>query len=312
MLRVGNSPGRDALSRPHVVIVDDDSRFRETIAKVLERKGFVVTAVETGIQVLELLQTASPQVILLDIRMPDLDGHEALPRLLALKPLCKVIILTGHGDLASARTARAAGAFDYLCKPCDADILVDRIIDAVNAPRFEGIRERKVTEIMIPIEDYTCIQASSTVGEGIKRLKIASENFISSGLIMDSGHRALLVFDGEELVGVLAMRNLIQAVRPDYISAGHDGTTQCTQFSPLFWSGLFAIRVHALESRCVREIMNPRPPVVDCEASLTEVAHLLCEENRRRVAVQCEGKIIGVVREQELFREISRLILDRK
>jgi CheY-like chemotaxis protein len=300
------------LSRPHIVIADDEPRFRETIAKILERKGFVVTAVETGIQVLELLQTVSPQVILLDVRMPDLGGDEALPRILAMKPRCRVIILTGHGDLASARKAQATGAFDYLCKPCDTDILVERIIDAVNAPRFEGVRERTVTEIMIPIEDYTCIQASSTVGEGIKQLRIASENFISSGLIMDSGHRAVLVFEGDELVGVLAMRNLIQAVRPDFLSSGHDGAARCTQFSPLFWSGLFTIRVHTLESRCVREIMNPRPPVVGCDVSLTEVAHLLCEENRRRVAVQRDGRIIGVVREQELFREISRLILDQK
>jgi predicted transcriptional regulator len=61
----------------------------------------------------------------------------------------------------------------------------------------------------------------------------------------------------------------------------------------------------------VRDIMNPRPPVVDCEASLMLVADLLCAENRRRVAVAQEGRIVGVVREQELFHEISRLVLQR-
>jgi DNA-binding response OmpR family regulator len=281
------------------------------VAEVLEGQGFEVIMVETGEQVLESARIEAPQVILLHTDLPGLGGDEVLSRILAAWPRCKVIVLASHGDLASARKARAEGAFDYLCAPCDTDVLVARVVDAVNAPRFEGMRERKVTEIMIPIEDYTCIQAASTVGEGIRQLKIASESFISSGLIMDSGHRAVLVFDGEELVGVLAMRNLIQAVGPGFL-AGHDETAPCTRFSPLFWSGLFTIRVHALESRCVREIMNPRPPVVDCEASLAQVAHLLCEENRRRVAVQRDGKIIGVVREQELFREISRLILERR
>lgn len=300
------------MNRPLVAIADGKSVSGGAIAAILERQGFEVRILETGSQVLELLQAGTPQVVLLAADLPELNGETALPRILAMQPRCKIIVLAGHGDLASARKAQAAGAFDYLCTPCAPEVLVARVVDAVNAPRFEGARERKVTEVMIPIEDYTCIQASSTVGDGIKQLKIASENFISSGLIMDSGHRAVLVFDGEELVGVLAMRNLIQAVRPDYLSAGQDGAAQCTKFSPLFWSGLFTIRVHALESRCVREIMNPRPPVVDCEASLAEVAHLLCEENRRRVAVQRGGRVIGVVREQELFREISRLILDRK
>lgn len=67
----------------------------------------------------------------------------------------------------------------------------------------------------------------------------------------------------------------------------------------------------ALLNPSVREIMNPRPPVVGCDANLMQVAQLLCEENRRRVAVEREGRIVGVVREQELFHEISRLILSR-
>jgi predicted transcriptional regulator len=60
----------------------------------------------------------------------------------------------------------------------------------------------------------------------------------------------------------------------------------------------------------VRDIMNPRAPVVSCEANLMQVAHLLCEKNRRRVAVEKDGRIIGVVREQELFHELSRQMLD--
>ncbi len=299
------------MSRPHIAIADDESLFRETIAKILEHKGFVVTLVESGDQALELLETVNPDVILLDVRMPGLNGDEALPRILAMKPRTAVILLTGHGEQASARGAFEIGAFDYLCKPCDVDILVARINDAVNASVNGREREKKASEIMIPIEDYACVQASSTVRRGIEAIKIASENFISSGLIMQSGHRAVLVFEGEELVGVLTMRNLIQAVRPDYLVTAEGSLPQEMRFSPVFWSGLFNMRVSVLESKCVREIMNPRPPVVDGDANLMQVAKLLCEENRRRVAVEREGRIVGVVREQELFHEISRLILRR-
>jgi CBS domain. len=104
------------------------------------------------------------------------------------------------------------------------------------------------------------------------------------------------------------MRNLIQAIRPEYLVTTEGTLPHGMLYSSMFWSGLFNMRVSALESKCVREIMNPRPPVVGCDANLMQVAQLLCEENRRRVAVEHEGRIVGVVREQELFHEISRLI----
>lgn len=299
------------MSRPHVVIADDEARFREIMGRMLEHNGFVVTPVTCGEELLELLQTIEADVILLDVRMPGLDGHETLERILAMKPRSRVIMLTGYGDLSGAQRACAAGAFDYLCKPCDMDVLVRRILDAVEAPRGGQARERKVTEIMIPIERYTCIQASCTVRQGIEELKRSSEGFISSGLVMESGHRAVLVFDGEELVGVLTMRNLIQAVTPGHLLSEDGALLQCTRFSPLFWTDFFSTRVRELESKKVRDIMNPRSPVVNCEANLMQVAVLLCEENRRRVAVERDSRIVGVVREQELFQEISRLILHR-
>jgi len=299
------------VSRPHVVVADDEARFRATIGKILELKGFCVTPAENGAQVLELLQTMTPDVVLLDIRMPDLGGDEVLPRILALKPGIRVIVLTGYGEEEGARKALQAGAFDFLCKPCDPDVLAARIRDAVNAPRSGLPRERKVTEVMIPIERYTCVQASCTVREGIEELRKSSENFVSSGLVMESGHRAVLVFDGDELVGVLTMRNLIQAMTPAHLLSEDGALLPCTKFSPMFWTGFFSSRARELESMKVRDIMNPRSPVVNCEANLMHVAFLLCEENRRRVAVERDGRIIGVVREQELFQEISRLILHR-
>lgn len=301
----------EEVSRPHVVVADDEARFRATIGKILELKGFFVTPAENGDQVLELLQTMSPDVILLDIRMPGLSGDEALPRITAMKPGIRVIVLTGQGEEEGARKALRAGAFDYLCKPCDLDVLVGRIHDAVNAPRSGQSRERTVTEIMIPIERYTCVQASCTVREGIEALGRSFENFVSSGLVMESGHRAVLVFDGDELVGVLTMRNLIQAMTPAHLLSEDGSLLSCTKFSPMFWTGFFSSRARELESMRVRDIMNPRSPVVSCEANLMHVAFLLCEENRRRVAVERDGRIIGVVREQELFQEISRLILHR-
>ncbi len=297
------------MEKPLVVVAEEDARFRSTLIAALEGRGFEVKAMDVGAAVEDMPADASPRVFLLSLPGPAEGASEAVRRVLAAWPSCKVVILAGQGSESTARKARESGAFDYLCAPCDAQTVASRVAQAVVGPRSAGGRERTVTEIMIPIDDYTCVQASCTVREGIEKLRIASENFISSGLVMDSGHRAVLVFEGEDLAGVLTMRNLIQAVRPEFLASRSVAASRCLRYSQMFWSGLFNAGVHALEDRCVREIMNPKPPVVDCEANLMQVAHLLCEENRRRVVVQREGRIIGVVREQELFREISRLML---
>lgn len=297
------------MGRGQVVIVDDEIRFREAMASILEQKGFAVSLMDSGERAFDFLKNANPDVVLLDAPPSAPEGDDILPRLLAIKPRTRVIVLTAHGDESSARKAHSAGAFDYLCKPCDVDVLVSRIHDAVRLGASNFGRERTVGELMIPIDEYTCVQASSTVREGIQRLKIASENFISTGLIMECGHRAVLVFEGEELVGVLNMRNLIEALRPEYTTVAHGVKNHGVKYSPMFWRGVFNVRARDLESKCVRDIMNPKPPMVSWQANLMQVANLLCAENRRRVTVERDGRIVGVVREQELFHEISRLVL---
>lgn len=300
------------MDRPIVVIVGQDALFSAALGSVLEREGFVVRPVGSTDSLHTLLDTLDFSVALLDVTMPGLNVEEALSRIPAMKPGGRVIILTGHGEERGARRALAAGAFDYLCKPCDVDVLAARVRDAVRVLPEIRERERTVLELMIPIDEYTCVQASSTVKEGIERLRIAAENFISTGLIMESGHRAVLVFDQEELVGVLAMRNLIQALRPDYVELARRSGNSGPRYSALFWEGLFNVRALELQTKCVRDIMNPKPPVVDSDANLMQVADLLCQENRRRVAVRRDGRIVGVLREQELFHEISRLVLQRR
>ena len=299
------------VDRPIVVVAGQDSHFADALGSVLERNGFFVRTVESAEFFYALLDTLDFCVALLDVTMPGLGGEETLPRILAMKPGMRVIVLTGHGEERGARQALAAGAFDYLCQPCDVDVLVARIRDAVNPLPPARERERTIAELMIPIDEYTCVQASSTVREGIERLKVAAEIFISTGLIMECGHRAVLVFDGEELVGVLTMRNLIQALRPAYVDLASRSQNNAARYSGMFWEGLFQARVRDLEAMCVRDIMNPRPPVVDSDANLMQVADLLYHENRRRVVVRRDGRIVGVVREQELFHEISRLVLQR-
>lgn len=287
-----------------VVIADSDSFFRDSLAKLLMERDCLVHCAETNAQAMDLLNSVGPEFLFLGTGT---DAQTFLALIKSERMPCKVIILADQGDVGAAYEAWELGAFDYLCKPLNEEALLCRLREATFRP--VAAKEKQAFEVMIPIQNYTCVQASCTVRDGIEQLKHASENFVSLGLTMEVGHRAVLVFDGEELVGVLTMKNLIEAMRPQYVATPNGAPPRSMRYSPMFWSGVFSNKISELQSKCVAEIMNPRPPVVHYKANLMQVVQLLCEANRRRVAVEQDGKIIGVIREQELFTQISRQIL---
>jgi len=163
---------------------------------------------------------------------------------------------------------------------------------------------------MIHIDDYSTVTVTNTVKEAIEKLKSSFEGFISSSRVMETGHRSLLVFDQKnELVGILSILDLIDAARPAYLSAPKPSLADSMQFSPMFWSGLFTTQVKALALKKVGDVMSESPPSVDEDTNLMEIADLMYREQLRRVVVRSKGNVIGIVREQELFFEMARIIL---
>ncbi|MCD6293678.1 MAG: response regulator [Deltaproteobacteria bacterium] len=293
-----------------VLMVDDEAQFRATTSKILTRRGFLTTVAESGEEAIEVLKKSPQDVVILDIRTPGMDGHETLSRIKKIAPDARVIMLTGHGGGESARESLEHGAFDYLNKPCDIDLLSSKINDAYDAAR-NGVREeKKARDIMIPIEDYTTIDPDNTIKEGIERLKRSFESAASTSRIMETGHRSILVFDqAGELVGILSILDLIKAVRPAYLSAPKPSTADSMQYSPMFWSGLFTTQAKGLVGRKIKDVMSDAPLKIDQDTNLMEIANLMFIEKRRRMAVIRAGKVVGVVREQEIFFEMARIIL---
>jgi DNA-binding NtrC family response regulator len=106
-----------------VLIVDDEERFRETLAKLLSRHGFSVRDAGSGHEALERLKEAACDVIVLDVKMPGMTGKDALPLLRAACPEAEVLVLTGHASVDIASAMIAGGAADYLLKPCPTEEL---------------------------------------------------------------------------------------------------------------------------------------------------------------------------------------------
>jgi DNA-binding response OmpR family regulator len=120
-----------------VLIVDDELDFLETIVKRLRARNIEVSGVESGYLALEALDSSSPDVIILDVKMPGLDGIETLREIKKKKPLTEVIMLTGHASVESGIQGMQLGAFDYLMKPIALDELLEKVRQAY---------ERKLTQ----------------------------------------------------------------------------------------------------------------------------------------------------------------------
>ena len=126
------------------LFVDDEKAFIETLAKRLRTRGYQVDCAFSGAEALNRLETGEPvDVVVLDIKMPELDGMSVLEKIKNDHPLVEVIMLTGHATVGSAIEALKIGAFDYLAKPCDLD---DLIIKAQLAISRKREREERILE----------------------------------------------------------------------------------------------------------------------------------------------------------------------
>jgi DNA-binding NtrC family response regulator len=114
-------------SKPKVLLVDDEERFRKTTAKLLKVNGLEVLTAASGKEAIHQVQTQSCDVIILDVRMPEMSGTEALKEIKKIKPGVEVIMLTGHASVDTAFEIMKLGGFDYLFKPCSIEDLMDKI-----------------------------------------------------------------------------------------------------------------------------------------------------------------------------------------
>ncbi|MFI5374686.1 MAG: sigma-54-dependent transcriptional regulator [Candidatus Rokuibacteriota bacterium] len=121
-----------------ILVVDDEAEIRSLLAAVLQSKGYEVVTAEDGAAALQAVPRERPAVILMDLSMPRMNGMDALPELKRLDPELPVIICTAHADLATAVRAMKLGAYDYLTKPFDVELLILTLERAVERHRLHS------------------------------------------------------------------------------------------------------------------------------------------------------------------------------
>jgi CheY-like chemotaxis protein len=120
---VADALGSAVSSHGRILIVDDEPAILEMVAEYLSIQGFVVVTANSGLEALARLETEQPDAVLLDVRMPEIDGIETLRRIMARDQSVRVLMVSANDDLLLAKEAITLGAVDYLLKPIDFDYL---------------------------------------------------------------------------------------------------------------------------------------------------------------------------------------------
>ena len=142
-----------------ILLVDDDSAFRHVMSGELRRLGYEVATAGSGEEAVARMERQEPEIVLLDLRLPGMDGLATLKAIRTRNPSIEVIMLTGHGSIDTAIESIREGAFDYVTKPCPLDEIQIRVQRAFEQ---RALRQRAnlLERALMPPD-----QAASFVGE---------------------------------------------------------------------------------------------------------------------------------------------------
>ncbi|MDT9599000.1 response regulator transcription factor [Sphingosinicella sp. GR2756] len=204
-----------------VHLVDDDEGIRRSASFLLRTSGFIVVTYASGVDLLKDPKAIEPGCILLDVRMPEMDGLEVQQALAEKGVLLPVIIMTGHGDIDLAVRAMKAGAVDFIEKPFDKATLVGALTEGFARLADAGRREANAAEALAKLQPLTARERDVLEGlvRGHPNKTIAYDLGISPRTV--EIHRA-------NLMNKLGVPSLSEALRIAF-AAGLDGDAALQQ-----------------------------------------------------------------------------------
>ena len=189
-------------ARGRLLVVDDEDYVRRSLTELITSRGYEVEAATSGAQALEILAHTTVDVVLSDLSMPGMDGQELTVRIRELYPQLPVIILTGHGTIASAVACVRAGATDYLLKPADPGTLELALGRAMEAAALR----REV--------DYLRHQSSSAEGDRQPVGESALWRSTMREVRAAAGSEATILLTGESGTGKEVVARLVHSISP--------------------------------------------------------------------------------------------------
>src|SRR5215212_4587210 len=137
------------MPKPRILVIDDEAAIRDSLKMTLEYEGYDFIGAATGQEGLTLAERDSPDLVLLDVKMPGMDGIDVLERLRSMNDQLPVVVISGHGTISTAVDATKKGAFDFIEKPFASERVLVSLRNALDQRRLRD--ENKVLKKAVEI-----------------------------------------------------------------------------------------------------------------------------------------------------------------
>src|ERR671930_2529651 len=137
------------MAKSRILVIDDEAAIRDSLRMTLEYEGYEFVGAATGQEGLALAEREAPDLVLLDVKMPGMDGLEVLDRLRSMNEGIPIVVISGHGTISTAVEATKKGAFDFIEKPFASDRVLVSVRNALDQRRLrdENRSLRKAVEL---------------------------------------------------------------------------------------------------------------------------------------------------------------------
>lgn len=154
-----------------IAIVDDEKVLVNSLSMVFEDEGYEVETYYEGLSFLAAVEDSDPDIILLDLRLPDISGIEILGRLAEKGSKAKTVMITAHGDINTAIKAMKSGAYDFINKPFELDEMIMLVEKASDEIKLTGEVEHLRKKILVSDGEHDLIGTSDAIGDVIRQIE---------------------------------------------------------------------------------------------------------------------------------------------
>ncbi|MFZ3046587.1 MAG: response regulator [Desulfatirhabdiaceae bacterium] len=266
-----------------VLLVDDEDQFVAQMSRLLKKRNFQVTTAQDGSQALALIEDHTFDVVVLDIRMPVMDGMKALGIIQEKKSAPAVIMLTGHATLETGIEAIRHGAFDYMMKPCDIEDLVAKLNLACTVGQ---IRRRPIL--------WPRSLAGELILNSFRRIEdtdplLEAFSILNHRLPRMAGETLFIVDKNDRLIGHLSKQDIV------------DSVARLRGLKTITW-GELCTNPQWLPELKVSETMHRDTVSAEPATPLKHVAKIMMEKGIRTLPVISEHrKVLGVIRLRDIL-----------
>lgn len=292
-----------------ILLVDDEKDFLKSLTKRLKRRKQYVKTAESGPEALAQMENESFDVVICDVKMPGMDGIEVLQEIKRRFPDTEVIMLTGHATIASGLEGVRFGAFDYLMKPTDIEIIMAKLEAAyenktkrdlkIRDAEFERDRGLIIEEILLKDvinRDVPYIYADSSLADAVRAFKKKPDAPVAE--------KIFVINDSGELLGKVRRRHILEAVVPIFqkekIITGDD----------LTWKEFLNKGPGPAGTMPIGEIMNREVEFLGADSHILEAVKFMIENNLAVLPVVQGKKLLGRVRIYDLLLVINDIMAE--